>query len=440
MEQHIVRLSETVRFLIERAAHPDAPFPAGVRPGHVPVPLDPSAGRGHRRTAVAVAVGVAAAIAATAVALLVSRGGDDVATPPATTFGEGTIETSAPTVPATPPPSTPPNTTTPPTTTTLPPLGLEEVARFSPFDLDPTDQHVPDPITGIDIADHVLAFANGIDGVTRVSITSPDTPMAMVTYSVDGAQAVEIDGDLIYAIGGGPGNWRFEVFDTDGLGAAGVAITGTNSSDLDDLEVADGFAYVSGWNYIGIIDVTDPSDPRIVLDWSPDGSTGNPAHAVIDGTTGYFGAGWDGLYVFDLADPAAPALLDHWISPNWVIDIAVADGIAYVTLGDTGLAVLDVSDPSDVRQLGAVEIPGFASMVDIDGTHVFVGWFGSATAPGGIVAIDATDPVLPIVAGSFGEFANLTDLQVGAGHVFVSDQSEDLVVFRITEGATTGDQ
>ena len=215
-----------------------------------------------------------------------------------------------------------------------------------------------------------------------------------------------------------------------------IPLSGTDFTDFDDLEVVGGYAYASGWNYVGIIDATDPSAPEVVFDWTPDGSTGNPAHVTIDGTTGYFAAGWDGLYVFDLTDPSTPVLTDHWISPDWVIDVAIEDTHAYVTLGDTGLAVLDASDPSNLRTLGTMELPGFASMIDVADGHVFVGWFGSGSSPGGIAAIDATDPTTPVLAGTFGTFTSLTDLQVAADHVFVSDEADDLVVFRITEEAT----
>ena len=43
-----------------------------------------------------------------------------------------------------------------------------------------------------------------------------------------------------------------------------------------------------------------------------------------------------------------------------------------------------------------------------------------------------TDPAAPTLVDTFGRFSALNHLEVSEDHLFVSDESEGLVVFRIT--------
>lgn len=407
MERHIERLSRSVQLLLKGAEVPREDLDRR--------PLSLARSRRRRRSTVLVGAGVIAALAA--VMALVLRDGDE---------GDRSVPSSSSVDMAA---ST---TVNGPTTTSSPPVGLEEVARFQPIDLDPTDLQPTGAITGFDIVDDVLAYANGTDGVTRLSVGSPSSPMAMDTFDVPDATAVALDGQYLFAVAGDIGSTRLDVFRTDGTGLVSVPISPERATTLYDVKVADGYAYVSSHNYVGIVDVTDPAAPQLVFEWTPPGSTGNPAQVFVADGIGYFGAGWDGLYIFDLANPATPALLGHWTSPDWIIRVVVSEGTAYVTLGDSGLAVVDVSDPADPRLLGSVETPGFASLVDIAVGHAFVGWLGDGGSLGGVAVIDLSEAESPVFIDTFGRFPSMSGLRVVEDHVFVSDEAEDLVILRIT--------
>jgi hypothetical protein len=82
--------------------------------------------------------------------------------------------------------------------------------------------------------------------------------------------------------------------------------------------------------------------------------------------------------------------------------------------------------------LGSVKVPGFAGPIDIARGHAFVGWHGASGSLGGVAVVDMTDPGTPTLVDTFGRFPSLNHLEVAADHLFVSDESEGLVVFRIT--------
>jgi hypothetical protein len=82
--------------------------------------------------------------------------------------------------------------------------------------------------------------------------------------------------------------------------------------------------------------------------------------------------------------------------------------------------------------LGSVDLPGFAGPIDVAGGHAFVGWFGESGAMGGVAVVDLADPAAPALVETFRRFPALSHLQAAGGHLFVCDESEGLLVFRIT--------
>lgn len=405
MERHIQRLSRTVQALLahEPVAHEDLDKP--------PIALSR---RRRSRRAVAFIAGLAAAVIGLLVVLVLTRGDGNQGSAP-TTSGTPTTTVPAPT-----------------TTIATPEVGLEEVGRFKPIDLNPTDLMPPGAMTGFDIEEGRLVYANGIDGVTRMAIDEPAQPRAMATYGIPDAQNATFAGDLVAAISSGSGSLSVTLFSVDGSVGATVPIEADGATTLYNIVFSDGQLFVAGHDYFGIIDATVPDESAVVFEWTPPGATGNPADVFVSDGVAYVSAGWDGLYIFDVATPAAPRLLGHWASPSWVIHVVVVGSTAYLTLGDSGLAVLDVTDPADPRLLGTTTVPGFAGPVDVAHGHAFVGWFLADSSMGGVAVVDVTDPTAPTLVDTFGTFPDLNQLEVAGDHLFVSDETEGLIVFRIS--------
>jgi len=218
------------------------------------------------------------------------------------------------------------------------------------------------------------------------------------------------------------------IFPADGTG--GSTLTGWTRS-LYHMAVADGYLYIAGHDRVGIVDLSDPTNPTLVFKWEPPGSTGNPANVYVAEGIGFFAAGWDGLYIFDLADPKAPVMLGRWRSPAWIIAVVAVDGIAYASLGEGGLATVDVSDPRSPVMLGVVELPGFAgSPLAVAHGHAFVGMFRHGSF-GGIAVVDVRQPEEPALVDTFGRLQWITDLQASGRHLFVTDENEGLLVYEI---------
>jgi hypothetical protein len=101
-------------------------------------------------------------------------------------------------------------------------------------------------------------------------------------------------------------------------------------------------------NGIVVLDLRDPAHPRTAADYWETLTGG--AHSVwIDGHYAYVvDQGASEMAIVDLSDPADPREVGRWGVPNtpnrFLQDVAVRDGLAYLSYWDDGLAIVDVGN------------------------------------------------------------------------------------------------
>jgi hypothetical protein len=83
-----------------------------------------------------------------------------------------------------------------------------------------------------------------------------------------------------------------------------------------------------------------------------------------------------GLWIVDIADPSKPTRVSSYGSgPGsglpW--QVAVQDGYAYVAAGQSGVRVLDVSDPTYPTEIGASDQPADAEAIAVADSNLYVG-------------------------------------------------------------------
>lgn len=97
-----------------------------------------------------------------------------------------------------------------------------------------------------------------------------------------------------------------------------------------------------------VLDLSDPAHPRVAADYF-ETVTGGVLAAAIDGRHAYVvNAGTADLHVIDLSDPADPREVGRWglrdRPERHLQDVAVRDGLAYLSYWDDGLVILDVGN------------------------------------------------------------------------------------------------
>lgn len=109
----------------------------------------------------------------------------------------------------------------------------------------------------------------------------------------------------------------------------------------------------------------------------------------LDGERLYVGGG-PNFYVFDVQKPLEPKLLGQVAGLGGVRQIAVHNGMAYVSAREAGLWIVDATDPAHPRVRSRFDCCELATGVDVAGDVVFLG-----QRQNGVEFIDVSDPDHP---------------------------------------------
>ena len=268
---------------------------------------------------------------------------------------------------------------------------------------------------GLSIEEEV-AFAFFRDGTQLLDILDPAVPVPLGSYSASlayggtAADAIalvalrsvsssqEYFGRLIVLDVGDPeapsqiGEWSQSnpaCYDVQIDGSLAYVTNSTGPVDLDawPLEYS---------HQLTVLDISDPTNP------APLGACDVPAtysawdeldrlSLAVWGTHAYVAAE-SGLWVIDVSNPSDPRIVGH----NDVsgTGIYVADGRAYLSHGD-GISVIDVRDAADPREVSDVSTIGIAKDVRVSGEYVYV-----ADGPGGISILAMDEMPIPVTPRS----------------------------------------
>lgn len=206
----------------------------------------------------------------------------------------------------------------------------------------------------------------------------------------------------------------------------------TYFAELQDVELANGRAYVFGVGGFGIMDIDEPTVPDLIGRYQPQG---HPYVRYYRGAVapdyGYGGAREDLVHVIDIQTEALPTL-------KRVLGTAGMSYEGQMLLGDLlysarhsdGVEVFDVSDPLTAYSLTSVS--GFQNAWDfaLNGDHLYV-----ADGQGGLATLDVGDPAAPVLLGSAPTSGSAVDVDVAPGLVFVACGSAGVDVFDSTNPA-----
>jgi hypothetical protein len=148
-------------------------------------------------------------------------------------------------------------------------------------------------------------------------------------------------------------------------------------------------AYLGVGARLVVLDVSDPAAPSelgrsvALPDFVHDVAV-SQGHA-------YLATGWGGLLVLDVSDPASPLIVGQYQADAPVTGLALNEATAYLAAGEAGLLVVDLSDPSAPHLAGALDTPGSATAVVVSGSTAYL-----ADGAGGAWVVDATDPAYPV--------------------------------------------
>lgn len=245
----------------------------------------------------------------------------------------------------------------------------------------------------------------GVVSLSELLDGSREEPPSLKTKSIEGwVDDVHIDGDRAYvaAFEGGlvilditssPESLR--VLGTVGAASAdgfGAAI------DVEVASAAEGaplHAYVATTRGLRVVNVEDPENPDVVgrfIDAEPD--IGQDVEvARFDGRLVAFLAAFEsGLVMIDVSDPSAPSELTRVASRDASLEVETSEGRVFLADGRRGIRVFDITDDEEqplVERTG-FDVPGDTWDVDILGNAAYTAYGKNpkGNQTGGVAAVD----------------------------------------------------
>jgi hypothetical protein len=163
--------------------------------------------------------------------------------------------------------------------------------------------------------------------------------------------------------------------------------------------------------------------------WKIVGQVGGLTSGVaVSGGYAYVGVGLR-LVVLDVSNPTD--LREVGVTqpfPHFVEDIAISGTLAYVAAGGAGLRVVDISNPASPTEIGAWDSRGYSGGVAVTGTTVYL-----ADGPYGLRVVDVSKPSQPIEVGSAYSMNYAFKVAVQGHHAYVAAAGAGLLIADVAD-------
>jgi hypothetical protein len=188
------------------------------------------------------------------------------------------------------------------------------------------------------------------------------------------------------------------------------------------IQVTNGYAYVAASSKgLQVVDVSDPAAPFIAGGWEPENTMQNGYAVAVHGGYAYLG-GNDWITVLDISDPADPRT-NRFVSGDFVAKEMLVQGNSLFMAGyDSGLVVYSLVDAS---------IPSYVTNVNPSGNGYFSGLALSGNTlcmtggDDGLFVMDVSNPAAPVLQGSYKSGYNYEFIDVAMLDDFAYVAGED---------------
>ncbi len=212
------------------------------------------------------------------------------------------------------------------------------------------------------------------------------------------------------------------------------------------LDAAGSYVYlvvVGTTSQLQIVDIQNPSQPKIVATRSLPGVTGSAPSGLS--VRYYAGRAYVGthrtagneFHIFDVTTPGNPRWLGSLELNHNINDIVVAGNYAYLaTSGNTSdIIVINVADPAHPGKIADLSFTGTedTERLFLLGTTLYAGRLkGASASHPELVAINVASSSAPSIIATSSLAANITGLRAIAGHVLVATS---VGIFSLTTNA-----
>jgi hypothetical protein len=283
-----------------------------------------------------------------------------------------------------------------------------------------------------------LAYAASPDsgrypgGLSVFDLSDPRAPIEIgFLQLLYGAWSVAVEGETAYVAAQQAGLRAIDVSDPEAPAALGSLATPYGAAAA--LAVTNGLAYVldgyppgSSARDLHIIDLSIPTTPIEVGTTTVSGTTFRPKVAVV-GDLAYVTVGEEGLRVIDVSNPATPVAISAIDTPGFAAGATGVNSVAYIADGETGLRIFDFAKPTAPVEISAIDTPGFAGAVEVVNGLAYV-----ADGDSGLRVIDVSNPEQPVEIGALDTPGLSQGIAVSGGRAYLADGREGLRIIDVS--------
>jgi hypothetical protein len=220
-------------------------------------------------------------------------------------------------------------------------------------------------------------------------------------------------------------NWPsgVEIFDMSPPILEGAIFAPTQISEIVDMSVIDKRAYATtNDNRFLILDMSNIENPLILASYSL-GRPDQLGYGVsVVGNYAYILVRDIGMRILDISDESNVIEVGVYRMENTPVALTVKDHYAYMSQSGK-LEIVDISNP-----LFPIQISIYDAGFKINDLHILNNYLFMTTGPSGLQVIDISDPTSPYLVGSFITDTFVTGLDVDCPYIYVSDIENGLFV------------
>jgi len=240
---------------------------------------------------------------------------------------------------------------------------------------------------------HLYAASFGGAGLHIVNISDPANPHQVNSYDPRGyAYGVAVDSSYVYVTATDGGLRILNISNASEVGYYDLS----DSPDGDHLEAWDvavvgdrAYVVIEG-NSLHVVDISNRTIPRRIAAY--DAPVAAPTGIDVVGDYAYVTDNKRGLYILYLGNPSGPQVIGVWEDDtvDWATDVDVAGHHAYVLEG-FDLRVIDITNPVTPIEVGRYQDPsGGYDHITVAGDYAYV-----IAYMAGLAIFDISDPTNP---------------------------------------------
>jgi len=247
--------------------------------------------------------------------------------------------------------------------------------------------------TDIELVDNI-AYVPNCTGINVLDVSDPVQPVLLgkLDYSngCSAEKGVKLSGNTAY-IGDWDGRYCLRIVDISNKKNPVLISTLELSDEIEEIDVFGNTVYVANKGMgLLIVDVTNRSNPSIIgrLD-----SLSRTSAVRVNESAAYVADKYD-VYIVNIDNPAKPQIISS-LNLNWayVNDIEIDQNRAYLATSD-GLKIVDIRNKLSPVLIGTLDFD-YTTKIALSGNRAYV-----AALESGIYVIDISDPSIPAIVGS----------------------------------------